>query len=62
VKEAQQHLRVLKEYLGEPDGKLDSVTVNAIQAFQDANGLTANGMLTDETMAKLKEEAAKKSS
>jgi len=62
VKEAQQYLHTLKEYLGEPDGKLDSVTVNAIQAFQDSHGLTANGMLTDDTLAKLREAAQQKRS
>ena len=62
VKEAQEYLRTLKEYLGDADGKLDSVTVNAIQAFQDAHGLKANGMLTDDTLAKLREAAKQKSS
>jgi peptidoglycan hydrolase-like protein with peptidoglycan-binding domain len=62
VREAQLHLRALKEYLGEPNGVLDSVTVNAIQAFQDAHGLRANGMLTDETLEKLRESAPQKRS
>jgi len=62
VKEAQQHLGKLREYQGQADGTLDSVTVNAIQAFQTAHGLTANGMLTDETMKKLREAAQQKSS
>lgn len=62
VKEAQEHLATLKEYLGDKDGVLDSVTVNAVQAFQAANGLSANGMLTTQTMEKLREVAQKKSS
>ena len=62
VKEAQQHLQVLREYLGEVNGELDSVTVNAIQAFQDSHGLKANGMLTEQTMQKLNEAAGKKTS
>jgi peptidoglycan hydrolase-like protein with peptidoglycan-binding domain len=61
VREAQKHLQVLHEYLGEANGVLDSVTLNAIQAFQDAHGLKANGMLTDETLARLREVAARKS-
>jgi len=36
------------------------VTVNAIQAFQAANGLPNTGMLTDQTLAKLREAAGKK--
>jgi peptidoglycan hydrolase-like protein with peptidoglycan-binding domain len=62
VREAQQHLQALKEYLGEVNGELDSVTVNAIQAFQDSHGLKANGMLTEQTLQKLGEAAGKKSS
>ena len=62
VKEAQQCLIVVKEYMGEVNGTLDSVTVNAIQAFQDAHGLAANGMLTDETLAKLREASQQKKS
>jgi peptidoglycan hydrolase-like protein with peptidoglycan-binding domain len=60
VKEAQEHLIVVREYLGEADGVLDSVTVNAIQAFQDSHGLPNNGMLTDQTLIKLREAASKK--
>jgi peptidoglycan hydrolase-like protein with peptidoglycan-binding domain len=60
VQEAQRHLRRLHEYLGEENGVLDSVTVNAIQAFQDSQGLKANGVLTEQTMQKLREAAEKK--
>jgi peptidoglycan hydrolase-like protein with peptidoglycan-binding domain len=56
VKQAQDELKVLSEYLGEPTGKLDAVTVSAIQAFQ---GLKADGMLSDKTMRLLQEAAAK---
>lgn len=62
VREAQEHLTVLKEYLGEVNGVLDSVTVNAVQAFQDSHGLPANGMLTDQTLDSLRQAANKKSS
>ena len=62
VKEAQECLIAVKEYLGEANGTLDSVTINAIQAFQDAHGLAANGMLTDETLQKLREASQQKKS
>ena len=58
VKLAQEELKTLSEYLGEPDGKLDAVTVSAIQAFQRTQGLKADGMLTDKTM-RLLQDAAK---
>lgn len=59
VKRAQDELKVLSEYLGEATGKLDAVTVSAIQAFQRTQGLKADGMLTDKTMRLLQEAAAK---
>src|SRR5512139_1061164 len=45
VKRAQQALTVVHEYMGEVNGVLDPVTVNAIQAFQRAQGLEADGIL-----------------
>jgi peptidoglycan hydrolase-like protein with peptidoglycan-binding domain len=62
VEEAQRHLQVLREYLGEINGELDSVTVNAIQAFQDSHGLPADGMLTGETLDELRQAAAHRQS
>jgi peptidoglycan hydrolase-like protein with peptidoglycan-binding domain len=59
VKQAQEKLKVLSEYLGEADGRLDAVTVSAIQAFQRTQGLKADGMLTDKTMRLLQDAAAK---
>ena len=59
ITQAQQELKVLSEYLGETTGKLDAVTVSAIQAFQRTQGLKADGMLTDRTMRLLQEAAAK---
>jgi len=59
VTRVQDQLRVLSEYLGESTGKLDAVTVSAIQAFQRTQGLKADGMLTDKTMRLLQEAAAK---
>jgi peptidoglycan hydrolase-like protein with peptidoglycan-binding domain len=49
VKQAQEVLKKSNEYLGEADGKLDSVTVNSIEAFQRAHGLRADGILNDKT-------------
>jgi peptidoglycan hydrolase-like protein with peptidoglycan-binding domain len=59
VKEAQVALRTLSEYLGEPTGQLDAVTVSAIQAFQRTQGLKEDGILSDKTMRLLREAAAK---
>lgn len=59
IKEAQQHLTALKEYQGEVNGKLDSVTVNAIQAFQRSAGLKDDGIITNATREKLAAAAAK---
>ena len=59
IKQAQDELKVLSEYLGEPNGKLDAVTVSAIQAFQRTQGVNADGMLTDKTTRLLQEAAAK---
>jgi len=55
VKTAQEQLTKLNEYQGEVNGKLDSVTVNAIEAFQREKGLKANGILTTETKRLLQE-------
>lgn len=60
VKEAQEHLRTLHEYLGEVNGTLDSVTVNAVEAFQRTHGLSPDGLLTGATMRALREAAAAK--
>lgn len=54
VREAQQALRIAKEYLGEVNGKLDPVTVNAIQAFQRARGLRDDGILNERTKRELR--------
>ncbi|HVO24405.1 MAG TPA: peptidoglycan-binding domain-containing protein [Candidatus Margulisiibacteriota bacterium] len=59
IKQAQQDLKVLSEYLGEPTGTLDAVTVSAIQAFQRTQGLKADGMLTGKTLRLLQEAAGK---
>src|SRR5258708_3692891 len=45
VQRAQAALTAVHEYLGEVNGKLDAVTVNAVEAFQHAHGLPADGIL-----------------
>jgi|GEM_PF-2421089 len=54
VREAQQALQVVKEYMGEVNGKLDAITVNAIQAFQRSRGLRDDGILDDRTKRELR--------
>ncbi|HZR83298.1 MAG TPA: peptidoglycan-binding domain-containing protein [Candidatus Binatia bacterium] len=58
VKKVQQQLTVLKEYMGPVNGKLDAVTLNAFEAFQRAQGMKPDGMLTDSALAKLDQAAA----
>lgn len=58
VKSAQQALTVVHEYMGEVNGVLDPVTVNAIQAFQRAQGFEADGLLTARTERRLQDVAA----
>lgn len=59
VEDAQRQLTALKEYQGEVDGKLDSVTVNAIQAFQRTHGIHDDGMLNARTRETLRAAAEK---
>ena len=59
VKQAQEELKKVWEYLGEADGKLDAVTVNSIEAFQRAHGLKADGILNEKTERALQDAAAK---
>ncbi len=54
VREAQQALQVVKEYMGEVNGELDAITVNAIQAFQRSRGLRDDGILDDRTKRELR--------
>lgn len=55
IKQAQQALTAVKEYMGEINGKLDPVTINAIQAFQRTHGLDDDGILDAETKRLLAE-------
>jgi len=59
VKRAQEALTAIHEYMGEVNGQLDAVTINAIQAFQKAQGLESNGILTEKTKGLLAEALAK---
>jgi murein L,D-transpeptidase YcbB/YkuD len=53
TKEVQENLTAINEYQGELNGKLDSVTVNAIQAFQRTAGLKDDGIVDEQTRTKL---------
>jgi peptidoglycan hydrolase-like protein with peptidoglycan-binding domain len=55
VRQLQQKLTVLKEYQGEITGDLDSVTVNALEAFQREQGIKDDGLLTERTKRLLAE-------
>lgn len=59
VREVQEKLAVLREYLDEPSGKIDFVTVNAIQAFERNVGLVDDGLLDEETLKRLDEAVEK---
>ena len=59
VKRVQQELTTLKEYMGPIDGRLDPVTLNAFEAFQRSEGMTPDGMMSDQTLARLTEVAGK---
>ncbi len=62
VQEVQRELTTVEEYQGEINGKLDSVTVNAIEAFQREAGLEDNGILDSGTREKLAAAAKAKAS
>jgi peptidoglycan hydrolase-like protein with peptidoglycan-binding domain len=59
VTEAQRALKAAHEYLGDVNGKLDAVTVNAIEAFQRAHGLRDDGILNEKTQRALRDVLAK---
>jgi peptidoglycan hydrolase-like protein with peptidoglycan-binding domain len=62
VRQAQRELTAINEYQGEINGKLDSVTVNAIEAFQREADLEDDGILDSHTRERLAEAAAAKGS
>ncbi|HXA79132.1 MAG TPA: peptidoglycan-binding domain-containing protein [Candidatus Acidoferrales bacterium] len=53
ISEIQSALAHGGYYLGEPNGKWDSNTVAAVQKFQSANGIEANGKLDAPTLQRL---------
>ena len=59
VTRAQQALQKEHEYLGEADGKLDAVTVNAVMAFQRTHDINDDGILNEKTQRALAQAAAK---
>ena len=53
VRTLQKRLKALKYYRGTVDGKMEKDTVKALKAFQEANGLKADGVAGKETYAVL---------
>lgn len=53
--EIQTALKNAGFYKGEPDGQIGSATKEAIRKFQEANGLTADGVMGSRTWEKLSE-------
>ncbi len=53
VERIQRELTVLHEYQGPITGKLDSVTINALEAFQRSEGFTPDGVLDENTLQAL---------
>jgi peptidoglycan hydrolase-like protein with peptidoglycan-binding domain len=61
VEKLQQQLAALAEYMGPVNGKLDQVTVNAYEAFQRANEMTPDGIVTEQGLRELDEAVAARS-
>jgi Putative peptidoglycan binding domain len=59
VKEVQEHLTAIHEYQGAINGKLDSVTVNALEAFQRSQDVKDNGIIDDDIRRRLAHAAGK---
>lgn len=58
VKAVQTSLTTLKEYMGPVNGKLDQVTLNALESFQRKNDITPDGRFNDETLTLLQQVAS----
>jgi len=58
VRYVQQRLKELGYLSGSVDGQFGNNTENAVKAFQRANGLSADGVVGDRTMAKLRSSSA----
>jgi peptidoglycan hydrolase-like protein with peptidoglycan-binding domain len=61
VKKVQTQLTTLKEYMGPITGRLDQVTLNALESFQRKNDITPDGRFNDETLRLLDSTASRKS-
>ncbi len=53
IKQVQEHLKTAGLYNGKADGKMGPETKQALQQFQQQQGLQATGQLDQETMAAL---------
>lgn len=53
VKQAQEKLSALGKDVGTPDGQLGAKTQQALQEFQQENGLQPSGQLDSQTLAAL---------
>ncbi len=53
LKQVQEQLKTAGLYKGKADGRMGSETRQAIQQFQQQNGLQATGRLDQQTMAAL---------
>ena len=60
VRQIQQRLKALGYYSGTVDGDFGAGTESAVKAFQRANGLTADGKVGEQTLAKLNSSKAVK--
>ena len=58
VRLLQKELKALQIYTGAIDGSFGPATLTAVQNFQNANGLTADGIVGKQTLAKLKQAVA----
>ncbi len=50
VEKVQKQLTTLNEYMGPITGKLDPVTLNALEAFQRSHDITPDGRFNPETL------------
>src|SRR4029077_13261751 len=60
VSKVQTELTALKEYMGPINGKLDQVTLNALESFQRRNDIRADGRFNDKTLSLLESAAKQK--
>ena len=59
VKDVQRRLKELGYYKSSIDGDYGSVTASAVKAFQQKNGLIADGVCDEDTLKKLNSSSAK---